>query len=717
MIMHINSSRRFPVCGLHFIVSLICFWAGGYFSAPALGDTSLTWHYAYDAEGRIAEIQSPAGNIHYEYSQITGRKTATWTGTDPQNQFNRTEYTYDPLGRLEEVRAVRCNGAALNPAYITRYDYNKVGSVETITYPNGFHSVYEYNALNRLTVLTHYLSAQPGAMMLSRYEYMYYADGMRATAKETLWNKDTESYDYREVQWKYDNLNRVTEEHLLGGYTLGFVYDLTGNCLRRTLDGVTTYFFYNERDELLKESLQADGSDPTVEYEYDANGSMTRKVDHVTGREMVYEYNLQNRLRAVLEDGQAVASYLYHPDGYRLGKEAGGTMVWYLSDPYNPTGYVQVLEEVTGSSTTTYFLGLHVLGQKTDLDDPMFYLPDGQGSTRQTVQAPVTASPPTAPTMQQIHYDAYGKQIPGAVPPGTNVLYRNQRYDPHLNMYDLRRREYDPANMRFTQHDPFAGSIDDPMSLHRYLYCNANPVNCYDPSGEFSIMEIPAVQFIIKKLDTPKIRMAWKAYNIADVTTETIEFIGQLYLTGTVNPLIATSLAMDVTPFGKVFKTIKGLGKLAKIGELTGTAADLTSIYRRMGKGAKAAEAIGELGAEFTAAGMKLKKAEGFEAAYHGIDSIYKNKKGVYVIVEAKGGAGSLGKTVDGAQQMSKKWIEKNILKVGKQNPDLANELYAQFKNGTLETMVVYTKLDGAGNVLDPVYEMKNINQVGQWNW
>ena len=445
-----------------------------------------TWSYQYDVEGRVTEIQSPSGDIHYEYSQITGRKTVTWTGADAENPFNRIEYAYDPLGRLKEIRAIRCNGALLDPAYVTRYRYNKVGSVQTITYPNGIHSVYEYNALNRLTTLTHYVSSAPEAMILGRYEYMYYADGMRATAEETLWNSNTEQYDTREVQWKYDNLNRVTEEHLNGGYTLGFVYDLVGNCLRRTQDGVTTYFFYNERDELLAESLNADGSDPTTEYEYDANGSQTRKVDHVGGTDTVYDYNLQNRLRSVSENGQEIASYLYHPEGYRLGKMAGGTMVWYLSDPYNPTGYVQVLEEVSESGTTTYFHGLHVLGQMTDLDDPLYYLPDGQGSTRQTVQTPVTAPPPApmtiTQTMQQIHYDAYGKTL-GMVPPGTNMLYRNQRYDPTIKMYDLRHREYDPTSMRFTQHDPWSGSIDDPMSLHRYLYCQANPINCWDPSG------------------------------------------------------------------------------------------------------------------------------------------------------------------------------------------------------------------------------------------
>ena len=35
--------------------------------------------------------------------------------------------------------------------------------------------------------------------------------------------------------------------------------------------------------------------------------------------------------------------------------------------------------------------------------------------------------------------------------------------------------------------DSYAGNMQDPKSLHRYLYCAGNPVNCIDPSGrEFS---------------------------------------------------------------------------------------------------------------------------------------------------------------------------------------------------------------------------------------
>jgi len=42
---------------------------------------------------------------------------------------------------------------------------------------------------------------------------------------------------------------------------------------------------------------------------------------------------------------------------------------------------------------------------------------------------------------------------------------------------------------RFWTQDSYEGNGSDPASLHKYTYCNGNPVNAYDPSGHTSFME------------------------------------------------------------------------------------------------------------------------------------------------------------------------------------------------------------------------------------
>ena len=40
-----------------------------------------------------------------------------------------------------------------------------------------------------------------------------------------------------------------------------------------------------------------------------------------------------------------------------------------------------------------------------------------------------------------------------------------------------------PTTGTFTTMDTYQGSLFDPVSLHKYLYANANPITYCDPSG------------------------------------------------------------------------------------------------------------------------------------------------------------------------------------------------------------------------------------------
>jgi hypothetical protein len=46
--------------------------------------------------------------------------------------------------------------------------------------------------------------------------------------------------------------------------------------------------------------------------------------------------------------------------------------------------------------------------------------------------------------------------------------------------------------------DPFAGSLQDPQSMHKYLYCHANPINNIDPSGSMALALQLNISMVIK---------------------------------------------------------------------------------------------------------------------------------------------------------------------------------------------------------------------------
>jgi RHS repeat-associated protein len=217
-----------------------------------------------------------------------------------------------------------------------------------------------------------------------------------------------------------------------------------------------------------------------------------------------YEYNLLNRLSLVENyDGTEVTStvsYKYNPDGIRIEKNDNGTVISYLIDPYNHTDYAQVFVESDGTNTTSYVIGDDVLAQVTGDSqyDVEYLLYDGHGSTRQVLASDGST------VSESYSYDAYGVMLGGnpmsSSPAATNMLYAGEQWDNSAQMYYNRARYYDPLNGRFNSLDPYAGNMQDPQSLHKYLYVHNNPVNNIDPTGMFSLGEINLVQSIQAKL-------------------------------------------------------------------------------------------------------------------------------------------------------------------------------------------------------------------------
>lgn len=84
-------------------------------------------------------------------------------------------------------------------------------------------------------------------------------------------------------------------------------------------------------------------------------------------------------------------------------------------------------------------------------------------------------------------YDAFGVEIYRTGTTLNDYLYTGQEYDANIGFYYLRARYMDCKTGRFINMDTYWGSNYDPVSLHKYLYANANPVMNYDPTGNFSL--------------------------------------------------------------------------------------------------------------------------------------------------------------------------------------------------------------------------------------
>jgi RHS repeat-associated protein len=158
----------------------------------------------------------------------------------------------------------------------------------------------------------------------------------------------------------------------------------------------------------------------------------------------------------------------------------------YLNDPLNITGYSQVIKqtetdlETAEQSNITYIIGRNKIAQitvKNRTEQELYFTFDGHGSTRVLTDL-------AGAIVELYAFDAYGNAIdfdPSVAL--TEFLYSGEQFDSKIGQQYLRARYYDPATGRFNRLDPFFGNLNDPQSLHKYLYTHADPVNGIDPSG------------------------------------------------------------------------------------------------------------------------------------------------------------------------------------------------------------------------------------------
>ncbi|RLC09628.1 MAG: hypothetical protein DRI57_21790 [Deltaproteobacteria bacterium] len=88
-------------------------------------------------------------------------------------------------------------------------------------------------------------------------------------------------------------------------------------------------------------------------------------------------------------------------------------------------------------------------------------------------------------------------------------------------------------------HDPYRGNPDDPVTLHRYLYGNANPVSYADPSGEMSTVataQISHLMNMLSRISMPSFTVAVKASALAASLTVTAKIMSQ----------VITEMSMDL---------------------------------------------------------------------------------------------------------------------------------------------------------------------------
>ncbi|WP_373524896.1 RHS repeat-associated core domain-containing protein [Nostoc sp.] len=412
------------------------------------------------------------GATTYEYDAASNRTSVT-TASGTVN------YTFDVRNRLDQV---------LEGGIVTAdYDYDAVSNLVRTTLANGTQEIRSYDDLNRLK----YLENHKGDTILSSYTCTLDKVGNRTKVVE---------HNGRSVDYTYDDLYRLAQEKITdainGNRVYGYTYDKVGNRKTKseTVNGATTVtdYAYDANDRLLNETVNQQA---VTNYTYDNNGNTLTKTENSIITE--YTWNYENRLiAAIVKDTngaiQQAMQYRYNDNGIRVAATIDGVETRYLIDEMQP--YAQVLEEysLNGAVQVKYVYGNDLIAQEQE-NSRTFYHVDGLSSTRVLTDA-------TGNLVSTYDYEAFGELLNSSGGTENKYLFAGEQFDEALGDYYNRARYYDADTGRFIRKDDYEGQISDPLTLHKYIYANSNPVSFIDPSGYNSLLQITATLAIISIL-------------------------------------------------------------------------------------------------------------------------------------------------------------------------------------------------------------------------
>ena len=441
---------------------------------------NVTYEYAYDASGQLAQQSSTAGEeYNYEYDSL-GRLIRS-------NEYNdgtfeqRTEHIYDASNRLTKQSWYNVGGTTtMSYAYSTTTGL--LSSLNATVQNSSIPVTYTYQGANQLR------SKAIGSVMTKAYNYCYNEDGgYRASLPDYVNYRDSSSnliygdnchYDSNgrlvkildsgsstttRATYGYDQQGQLTSA-TVGGTSYTYTYDTAGNIQSKKVGSTTTNYTYGNsawRDLLTAYnggSITYSGGNPTKYYD---------------GSTFTWT---QGRRLATAKVGSTNISYTYDMAGVRSSKTVGSTK-------YDFTTLSGLVTRQTGGGKTIDFVydeNNQPLAMKYN-NTLYYYVLNAQGDVVRIVNS-------SRSVVASYTYDPWGKIISssGTLADINPLRYRGYYYDSETGFYYLQSRYYDPEIGRFINADSYASTdATGLLSTNMFAYCENDPVNKSDPSGEF----------------------------------------------------------------------------------------------------------------------------------------------------------------------------------------------------------------------------------------
>ncbi len=450
-----------------------------------------TLQIGYDPHGRAASWSDSQRGLIQQTLDALGRQTsetgphgqsaAAWDAASQRTQLSASfagqgEHTlqarWDAGGRLQSLSSIQ------NAQGSAQFSHDAAGRLIQIKRANGASSHYSYDAAGRLAQIRH---QKADGSALAQYSYQRDAKGRLTRATEETGGQTTNK------SWEYDADGKLTRESIsAAGITriCRYSHDSTGNRTEKDCDGQKTRYAYNSLDQLTEEQT---ATGPKTTYRWDSRGNLLEKS--TPAQTIRYEWSSDNRLLKA-SDGSTSIRYGYDALGRRISRtrEAGGQKQetqWILDTarPYSEIVLERSRQNGGAWQETRYTHTPDGVGQlisEQRQGKTLHVYEDGQGSARLITDE-------SGQIIETLDFDAFGNESNPDPASPTRHRYTGESYDSVTGLYHLRARDYDPKTGRFISMDEHPGSQSIPLTLNKYLYGNADPVNHVDPSGNIFI--------------------------------------------------------------------------------------------------------------------------------------------------------------------------------------------------------------------------------------
>jgi RHS repeat-associated protein len=436
----------------------------------------------YNVEGQVSERINALGNVSYYYNN----RELVWRMVQKVNatQYSFT-YTYNAVGNPTSVqypdsrsitylydRYNRVVDVKIGNTLLLNQTYNKDDSVALKKYCNSNSSLaYTYNVRGFVSKI---LGRDSGNNIILNLNYNYTLDGNVAYINDTFGSAGVEQY------W-YDQLGRLTKAVSPLFNTIMYGYYPNGDRKWKN-EGTNLTYTYGTYSKL--------SSNGTYSYVYNANGDLFWKNNSANAVQLKNTFNSFGQLTRVDKYvsgafNSNLGQYYYDANGARAKVTEGGASTTYIYAGHDPMYQVGA----DGKGYKYIYVGGSLQLRVYDAAEKYAYLSDALGSTRKVLSNGQIGTVMFAAAT----YKPFGIAVSVTYTnPLEKMSYAGEMKDP-TGLFYLFARYYEPELGRFISLDPELGSLSNPQTLNRYVYCANSPLIHTDPTGRWLNILIGAV--------------------------------------------------------------------------------------------------------------------------------------------------------------------------------------------------------------------------------